>query len=428
MESRQQEQGFENIKWHTRKPETDSFLILLATEILKRVRNSYSRLSKRKAIAKQSQILAEAMSQFNKGNLDSAMMRFRQVRLDPYDSQIARKMLEWIGYLEGNLENGWPFYPVTSIDRVPIIEFLTGYFKFAFSRVVHVRKAARPWELKYLLKLKSWTPESQNHKGLLVWFNFGSSIGGEILCGKLLGKFLEQNANLNVTCALDPRLVDLFKDTYPDVGFISKKDALPVKGSQYDHFLLGKDLLGLLARKEEDFLDLRDKRVIPSGEKISLDNRKYGTKVAISWKTTNVEQGKYRNIPLHMLVKVLKRYPYDYFSAQHGATEAEKTYLAEELGSRIDFELFAPSGSLNDFCLRLLNMDLVLSIDNSTMHMAGAIGVKTIGLLSIPSYWAYPASGEDSRWYDSVSLIRQSAAGDWSTVVLALDQKLESLL
>jgi hypothetical protein len=408
-------------------PDASSFFKLLARETIKRTKHNITRLVNRKAIAMESQILSEATRHFNDGNLELAVNCYRQVKLDPYASQIAGKMLGWISYLKGNLENGWPVYPVTSIDRVPLIEFLTGYLKFAFSNAIRVRKAARPWELKYLLRLKEWSPGSQPSAGVLVWFNFGSSIGGEILCGKLLGMYSDLNKGLRITCAIDARLIDLFKDTFPSIAFISKKDSLAIKQARFDYFLLGKDLLGLIASSERDFLELKQIRMIPSGEPIRLSVHQGTFKVAISWKTTNVEQGKYRNIPLRMLVEVLKKYPFTYFSAQHGITDDECAYLSSELGSQINFDFFRPTGSLNDFCLKLQQMDLVLSIDNSTMHMAGGIGVKTYGLLSIPSYWAYPMSGEDSRWYDSVCLIRQSAPGDWNAVIADLDKKLEAI-
>jgi len=231
---------------------------------------------------------------------------------------------------------------------------------------------------------------------------------------------------LPITCAIDARLIELFKATYPSVSFISKKDLLPIKNKPFDYYLLGKDLLGLLIKAEEGFLDLKKRRMIPSGEPIRWNGPQDTLKLAISWKTTNVEQGKYRNIPLNMLVDVLKKYPFTYFSAQHGMTEEERTYLSKELGERVDFDFFRPSGSLNDFCLRLQEMDLVISIDNSTMHMAGGIGAKTFGLLSIPSYWAFPVSGPDSRWYDTVHLIRQSVSGEWVTVTSDLDEQLKT--
>jgi hypothetical protein len=407
-------------------PETNSFIYLIVTETRKRIKNNFIRLLNRRTIAREGQLLAEAARHFNDGDLDTAIKYYEQVQRDPYDSQIAHKMLGWISYLKGNLETGWPVYPVTSIDRVQLIEFFTAYFKFVFSGAIRIRKAARPWELRYLLKLKEWSPGCQPDAGVLVWFNFGSSIGGEILCGKLLGKYSELHKDLPITCAIDARLIEIFKATYPSVSFISKKALLPVKNRQFDYYLLGKDLLGLLVKTEEDFLGLKNRRMIPSGEPIRWNGPQNTYKVAISWKTTNVEQGKYRNIPLSMLVGFLKKYPFTYFSAQHGITEEESAYLSDELGEQINFDYFRPSGSLNDFCLRLKEMDLTISIDNSTMHMAGGIGAKTFGLLSIPSYWAFPISGPGSRWYDSVHLIRQSAPGEWLAVLRDLDEQLEN--
>jgi len=407
--------------------ESDSFINLIISETGKRFRYGIRKLANRKAISRESRLFSEAGRYFNDGNLDAAVEYYSQVKLDPYYSQMAEKMLGWIAFLNGRLEKGWPFYPVTSIDRVPMIEFLTGYLKFFASGSVRVHKAARPWELRCLLKLTPWEQNCQPRRGMLVWFNFGSSIGGEILCGKLLGKFSELHSGMRITCAVDPRLLEIFRGTYPAINFISKRDSLSPKRMKFDYYLLGRDLLGLIVNKEADFQALKKQRMTPYGSPIPWKGPQDAFKVAISWKTTNAEQGKYRNIPLELLVSVLRKFPFAYCSAQHGITDEEKSCLAGELGGRIDFDFFRPSGSLNDFCLRLQQMDLVLSIDNSTMHMAGCIGVKTLGLLSIPSYWAYPLSGEDSRWYDSVCLIRQSVPGDWQATIEELDNKLEAI-
>jgi hypothetical protein len=59
----------------------------------------------------------------------------------------------------------------------------------------------------------------------------------------------------------------------------------------------------------------------------------------------------------------------------------------------------------------------VISIGNSTVHLAGALGVKTWALLPFFPGWRWLHDGEKNLWYRSVRLLRQHQAGDWSVVL-----------
>ena len=62
-------------------------------------------------------------------------------------------------------------------------------------------------------------------------------------------------------------------------------------------------------------------------------------------------------------------------------------------------------------------LDLVIAVDTSVIHLAGALGVPTLGLLATPSDWRWLLDREDTPWYNSVRLIRQPRPGDWGPVV-----------
>ena len=84
---------------------------------------------------------------------------------------------------------------------------------------------------------------------------------------------------------------------------------------------------------------------------------------------------------------------------------------------------------LNDFtdtAALIEQMDLVISVDTSIAHLAGALGKQTWVLLSyFPDYrWLLERS--DSPWYPSVSLFRQDASRDWRKVITEAGRSLES--
>jgi len=61
-------------------------------------------------------------------------------------------------------------------------------------------------------------------------------------------------------------------------------------------------------------------------------------------------------------------------------------------------------------------LDCVISVDTATLHLAGAMGKKTIGLLPFNQCWRWP-NGESTPWYPTMKLIRQASPGDWEGVM-----------
>ena len=75
------------------------------------------------------------------------------------------------------------------------------------------------------------------------------------------------------------------------------------------------------------------------------------------------------------------------------------------------------------------NLDLIISVDTSVAHLAGALGKETWILLPFSPDWRWLIHREDSPWYPTVRLFRQPAPGDWDnvfeTVTEALKQKID---
>jgi ADP-heptose:LPS heptosyltransferase len=62
-------------------------------------------------------------------------------------------------------------------------------------------------------------------------------------------------------------------------------------------------------------------------------------------------------------------------------------------------------------------LDLVITVDTSVAHLAGAMGKPVWILLCSNPDWRWMRDREDSPWYPAARLFRQSAAGDWRGVV-----------
>jgi tetratricopeptide (TPR) repeat protein len=72
------------------------------------------------------------------------------------------------------------------------------------------------------------------------------------------------------------------------------------------------------------------------------------------------------------------------------------------------------------------NMDLVVTIDTSVAHLAGALAKPTWILLPWTPTWRWMVDREDSPWYPTARLFRQSRLGDWDGVVARVREELES--
>jgi len=78
-----------------------------------------------------------------------------------------------------------------------------------------------------------------------------------------------------------------------------------------------------------------------------------------------------------------------------------------------------PVRDLDDFAAQVAALDLVISVDNSTIHLAGALGVPTMAILSFPSasYWRWFLHGDETVWYRTVRLFRRRHPETWDAVI-----------
>lgn len=75
----------------------------------------------------------------------------------------------------------------------------------------------------------------------------------------------------------------------------------------------------------------------------------------------------------------------------------------------------------------IINLDLVVCVDTSVGHLAGALGKPAWLMLATPSDWRWLLDRTDTPWYPSLRLFRQRRAGDWSEVTAAIAAALDAL-
>uniref|UniRef100_UPI002615BD4D tetratricopeptide repeat protein n=1 Tax=Acidocella sp. TaxID=50710 RepID=UPI002615BD4D len=125
-----------------------------------------------------------------------------------------------------------------------------------------------------------------------------------------------------------------------------------------------------------------------------------------------------RNIPVQLISRL--NVPYiDFVSLQKGEpAESEMLALQAELWPGGNFH--NPATELRDFedtAGLIENLDLVISVDTSTAHLAGAMG-KPVWLLNrFDTCWRWLEHRDDSPWYPTVRLFRQTEHGEWDGVI-----------
>lgn len=86
---------------------------------------------------------------------------------------------------------------------------------------------------------------------------------------------------------------------------------------------------------------------------------------------------------------------------------------------------------LEDFCdtAALINqMDLVITVDTSVAHLAGALGKPTWIMLAYHPDFRWLLDREDSPWYDSVRLFRQNEDYQWDNVIEKIKNELREAI
>jgi hypothetical protein len=71
-----------------------------------------------------------------------------------------------------------------------------------------------------------------------------------------------------------------------------------------------------------------------------------------------------------------------------------------------------------DTAALIANLDLTITIDSAVAHLAGALGKPVWTLLPFAPDWRWLTEREDSPWYPTMRLFRQTRPGDWAGVML----------
>ena len=140
-----------------------------------------------------------------------------------------------------------------------------------------------------------------------------------------------------------------------------------------------------------------------------------------------METAQHRSIPLTQLLPLLQVEGVTWVNLQYNHDPTELDQLAREHGAQIHhFE--GITADLLATAALTAQLDLVITVQQTAAHIAGAIGTPAWVLLPCSAEWRYGMEGSQMPWYNSVELFRQMSFGDWSGPIESVRQRLISWL
>ena len=126
-----------------------------------------------------------------------------------------------------------------------------------------------------------------------------------------------------------------------------------------------------------------------------------------------------RSVALSELLKVLPSGP-RYVSLQKEYREGDLTFAR---GAGLE-DVSAQLNDFSDTAALCQRCDLIVSVDTSVAHLAGALGVPTLLLLPFNADWRWLTGRNDSPWYASLQLLRQATRADWAGAIAQLHSEI----
>ena len=150
-----------------------------------------------------------------------------------------------------------------------------------------------------------------------------------------------------------------------------------------------------------------------------------GLKIGIVWSGNPKHQFDYnRSLPIGQFAKILEGVPAHFFAIQKDIRIDDARAL---LMLPTVTDLSRQITDFSDTAAIVSALDLVIAVDTSVAHLAGALGTKTWTLISYAPDWRWLLERTDSPWYPSMRLVRQTEAGNWDPAVTALNRELMAL-
>jgi tetratricopeptide (TPR) repeat protein len=388
---------------------------------------------------------AEAYS--NKGNALQELHRFEEaitwydkaIKLQPdYAEAYSNKgnALEWLHRHDEAMEN---FDRATAINpqyidaywHKALSQLASGNYELGWQNYEARWSKSHPVRFQYSNIPRLQSVQQASGSRILIWAEQG--LGDTIQFCRYI-KLLSE-AGANITFAIPKALIATLESLSPYCALV---ESIDVASERFDYQspLLS---LPLVFGTTLETLPVAVPYLKASPEKInyfaSLIRQTKALRVGLVWnggfRVDHPElwdTNKRRNIDLELLAKLKDISSIDFYSLQKGdPAEAELRERKAELWPSI----INMAGHLNDFsdtAALIENLDLIISVDTSSAHLAGALGKPVWILNRYDSCWRWVRGREDSPWYPTAKIYQQKQPGNWDEVIARVRFDLHTLM
>jgi tetratricopeptide (TPR) repeat protein len=273
-----------------------------------------------------------------------------------------------------------------------------------------------------------WDGSPLPHARLLVLAEQG--VGDEIMFGSCIPD-LERIVN-SVVLECSPRLAPLYARSFRGVAVHGRERHAPLDWLGNYPGIAAKIAIGSLPRilrremsgfpNHNGYLKADPARIDAYRNRLKALGS--GLTVGVSWRAgTRATRGELRSIELDEL-QALFEVPNTRFVCLQHALEASYHGRLQRLGIELWDEALSDIGE----CAALISaLDLVVSVDNTNAHLAGALGRPVWVLLHSSPEWRWLRAGEHTPWYPSASLVRSGLGAPWHDAVATAVERLKAL-
>ncbi len=225
--------------------------------------------------------------------------------------------------------------------------------------------------------------------------------GDSIQMARYLPMLIDRGAQLILHCRQE--LVRLFAQSFPQIRVIERKDPLPEFNLHCPlmslPFLMGTTLETIPARVPY----LRAEQADVERWSRRLEQFAGKLKAGLCWAGRPTHKSdRHRSISIDVLAPLAEVPNVAWISLQKNGPNGFATDWTAEL------EDFADTAAL------IQNLDLIVSVDTAVAHLSGALGKKVLLMLPWVPDWRWLLDRDDSPWYPTIRLFRQTRRGDWS--------------
>ena len=235
-----------------------------------------------------------------------------------------------------------------------------------------------------------------------------------------------------VDLIVEQRLCALMRSSFPDLNVAAIETCDVHSFPEQSTCLFIGSLGSVLRRSRTDFpqtsfLIADPHQVRRFRERLAQDGRK---RIGISWAggLAHTRQAA-RTLALDDLLDIVGyRDDLALVSLQHGQDLAALHETAQRRGLDITAFAQAELHDMADLAALIASLDAVVTVQNTNVHLCGALGVPCLAILPPVPEWRYSLEGGQMAWYGSVDLFRRTKLDGLPELVPALRARLESVL